>query len=225
MFLGGFMSDMSGTKAAHLEAYAAARGRAFLAMDYSGHGLSGGSFEEGSIGRWRDDALAVFDAVAAGPQLLVGSSMGGWIMLLLALARPDRVAGLLGIAAAPDFTESLLWQQLPPDRRERLMIDGRIEQPSGYSPAPCVITRHLIEEGRRHLLLHAPIPLACPVRLLHGLEDADVPYSHSLTLLDALNSQDADVTLVKGGGHRLSEPPQLALLDATLDRLLARLSG
>ncbi len=224
IFLGGFMSDMSGTKATHLEAYAAERGRSFLALDYSGHGLSGGTFEEGSIGQWGNDALAVIDAVTEGPQVLVGSSMGGWIMLLVALARPERVAGLVGIASAPDFTESLIWEQMPPDQRQALMEAGRLETPSDYSEEPYVITRHLIEEGRNHLLLHAPINITCPVRLLHGLEDADVPYECSLSLLDALKSEDVQVTLVKGGDHRLSEPSQLALLDATLDRLMAQVS-
>ncbi len=222
IFLGGFMSDMSGTKATHLEAHAAERGRAFLAFDYSGHGLSGGTFEEGSIGRWAEDAIALLDSVTEGPQVLVGSSMGGWIMLLAALARPERVAGLVGIASAPDFTETLIWEQLPPEQRQVLLEQGRLEQPSDYGEEPYVITRHLIEEGRNHLLLQSPIPIACPVRLLHGLEDADVPFDVSLSLVDALQGEDVQVTLVKGGDHRLSEPANLALLDATLDRLVAQ---
>lgn len=220
IFLGGFKSDMSGTKATHLETYAANRGRSFLALDYSGHGLSGGSFEEGSIGQWGKDALTVIESVTEGPQILVGSSMGGWIMLLVALTIPDRIAGLVGIASAPDFTESLIWEQLPPDQRQTLMEEGRLEQPSDYDEEPYVITRHLVEEGRNHLLLQSPIDITCPVRLLHGLEDADVPYECSLALMDALKSEDVEVTLVKGGDHRLSEPRHLALLNATLDRLV-----
>ncbi len=224
IFLGGVMSDMGGTKATHLEAYAAERGCSFLAFDYSGHGLSGGTFEEGSIGQWGSDALAVLDSVTEGPQILVGSSMGGWLMLLVALMRPERVAGLVGIASAPDFTEALIWEQLPPDQRARLLEEGRLEQPSDYDDGPYVITRHLIEEGRNHLLLQAPIAITCPVRLLHGLEDADVPYECSLALVDALKSDDVEATLVKGGNHRLSEPVNLTLLDVTLDRLVEQIA-
>ncbi len=216
------MSDMSGTKATHLDRYATERGRAYLAFDYSGHGISGGTFEAGTIGSWASDALAVIDHATEGPQILVGSSMGGWIMLLVALARPERVAGLVGIASAPDFTEHLIWDQMPPDQRQALMRDGRLEQPSDYGDEPYVITRALIEEGRRHLLLQSPIRLGCPVRLLHGLEDKDVPFDCSLALADALESQDVQITLVKGGDHRLSEPANLALLDDTLDRLMGQ---
>ncbi len=223
VFLGGFMSDMSGTKATHLDGYATERGRAYLAFDYSGHGLSGGTFDAGTIGSWASDALAVLDHATEGPQVLVGSSMGGWIMLLVALAKPERVAGIVGIASAPDFTEQLIWDQMPPDQRQALMTNGRLEQPSDYSEEPYVITRALIEEGRRHLLLQSPIRLSCPVRLLHGMEDTDVPFDCSLSLVDALESQDVEVTLVKGGDHRLSEPANLALLDATLDRLLQQI--
>lgn len=219
------MSDMSGTKATHLEAYAARRGRAYLAFDYSGHGRSSGRFAEGTIGQWAADAVAVLDRLTEGPQILIGSSMGGWMMLLAALARPERVAGLVGIAAAPDFTETLIWDQLPPAERRKLLEEGSLQQPSDYGEEPYLITRALIEEGRQHLLLQAPIRLSCPVRLLHGLEDADVPFDCSLQLADALESADVEVTLVKGGDHRLSEPANLALLDATLDRLIAGLPG
>lgn len=215
---------MSGSKATHLEAYARARGRAFLRFDYFGHGLSDGDFADGSIGRWRDDTLAALEALTEGPQVLVGSSMGGWLMLLAALARPERIAGLVGIAAAPDFTEELIWDELGPEQRRRLLAEGRIEEPSDYG-APYLITRHLIEEGRRHLLLRGPIALTCPVRLLHGTADRDVPHERSLRLMAALDSRDVEVTLVKGGDHRLSDPPALGLLDATLDRLFAALEG
>jgi len=219
------MSDMSGTKATHLERYAADRGRAYLAFDYSGHGQSSGRFEEGTIGQWGQDALDLLDRLTEGPQILVGSSMGGWLMLLVARARPDRVAALVGIASAPDFTEDLIWDQLPPDQRRTLVEQGVLHQPSDYGEDPYVITRMLIEEGRQHLLLRAPIPLACPVRLLHGLEDTDVPWDRSLALADALKGDDVEVTLVKGGDHRLSEPANLALLDATLDRLARQMQG
>ncbi|MEO1191062.1 MAG: alpha/beta hydrolase [Pseudomonadota bacterium] len=211
---------MSGTKATDLLAFGAESGRQVTTFDYQGHGLSSGDFEAGTIGQWGNDALAILDEVTEGPQILVGSSMGGWIMLLLARARPERVAALVGIAAAPDFTESLIWDQLPPDQRQLLEEKGRLEQPSAYSEEPYVITRALIEEGRSHLQLHSPIPLTCPVRLLHGLEDVDVPWETSLALADALESNDVQVTLVKGGDHSLSGPPQLALLRATLERLL-----
>ena len=209
MFLGGFMSDMTGSKALALEASARARGQGFLRFDYQGHGASSGRFEEGTIGRWAEDAVAVLDEVTDGPQVLVGSSMGGWIMLLTALARPQRVAGLVGIAAAPDFTESLMWQQFTPEIRATIEREGVYLQPSDYGEAPYPITMALIEDGRRHLLMDRPIPLTCPVRLIHGTADPDVPYTLSLDLMGRLESTDVEVTLVKGGGHRLSEPEDL----------------
>ena len=169
MFLGGFMSDMTGTKATALEAHCRGAGRAFVRFDYSGHGESGGAFRDGTIGAWRDDALAVLDGVARGPQVLVGSSMGGWVMLLVALARPERVAGLVGIAAAPDFTEDLIWSTLDDETRQRLTETGAIELPCDYDDDPYPITMGLIEEARSHLLLHAPIPLDCPIHLLQGM--------------------------------------------------------
>jgi pimeloyl-ACP methyl ester carboxylesterase len=217
------MSDMSGTKAAFLAETCAAAGRGFVRFDYSGCGLSGGVFTEGTIGRWREDALAVLDrALPPGPVVLVGSSMGGWLALSCALARPERVAGIVGIAAAPDFTRDLL-ASLSPDERARLMAEGRIEQPSAYG-APYVFTRALLEEGERHALLGGgPIPITCPVRLLHGLDDADVPWRLALAIADQLTSADVEVTLVKAGDHRLSKPRELALLAATLERLLAAL--
>ncbi|HEY9566540.1 MAG TPA: alpha/beta hydrolase, partial [Thalassobaculum sp.] len=178
VFLGGYASDMSGTKATALETHVRDRGHAFLRFDYRGHGQSSGRFDDGTIGRWRDDALAAFDALTEGPQILVGSSMGGWIALLLALARPDRVAGLVGIAAAPDFTEDLMWAEFDAAQRATLARDRILRQPSEYSPEPYVVTMDLIEDGRRHLLLRAPIPLSIPVRLLQGVRDPDVPYRH-----------------------------------------------
>lgn len=221
IFLSGFMSDMSGTKAQFLAETCAARGQAFVRFDYSGCGQSEGVFAEGTIGRWRDDALAVIDALAApGPVVLVGSSMGGWIALLAALARPERVAGIIGLAAAPDFTRGLA-ARLTPSQREALATRGFFEQPTDYGEAPYRFTRALLEDGDAEALLDRPIPLACPVRLIHGQADPDVPWRLSLTLAEKLAGTDVEVTLVKGGDHRLSKPGELALLARVLDGLSA----
>lgn len=225
VFLGGFMSDMTGAKALALEAHARDGGQDFLRFDYLGHGASSGHFEDGTIGRWSEDAVAVLDALTEGPQILIGSSMGGWIMLLAALARPERVAGLVGIAAAPDFTEALMWQQFSPEVRATMERDGVYYEPSEYSEEPYAITMELIVEGRKHLLMDKPIPIACPVRLIHGTADPDVPWKLSLDLMDRLTSTDVEVTLVKGGGHRLSEPEDLARLTAAVAALSAQLSA
>ena len=211
---------MTGTKALALESYARRRGQAFLRFDYQGHGQSSGRFEDGSIGRWVEDAVAALDSLTEGPQVLVGSSMGGWIMLLAALARPQRIAALVGIAAAPDFTEDLMWRRFPAEVRAAIEKKGVYHLPSDYSESPYPITKQLIEEGRRHLLLQAPIPLRCPVRLLQGQRDPDVPWQTALRLAEQLESDDVEVTLVKAGDHRLSEARDLARLEATLDRLL-----
>jgi pimeloyl-ACP methyl ester carboxylesterase len=222
MFLGGFMSDMSGSKAVALETFARRSGRDFLRFDYRGHGASSGNFEDGTIGDWAGDALAAFDRLTERPQILVGSSMGGWMMLLVALARPERVAGLVGIAPAPDFTEDLIWGRATEDQRAALLRDGFVDRPSEYSDAPYRITRRLIEEGRDHLLLRgASIPLRCPVRLIHGMADIDVPWQTSLRLAEALESDDVEVTLVKKAAHRLSEPEDLARLERIIDALPA----
>ena len=223
VFLTGFRSDMSGGKALAVEALCRAQGRAFVRFDYTGHGLSSGAFADGTIGRWTEDALLVLDRVTRGPQVLVGSSMGGWIALLLARARPARIAGLVGIATAPDFTEDLVHDVLDADARERLARDGQIVMPSAYDPEPCVITRRLIEEGRKHLLLRAPIAFAAPVRLIHGMEDHDVPWQTSLKLAERLAGADVEITLVKDGRHRLSEPADLARLAAIMDALLQKI--
>jgi len=219
VFLGGFRSDMGGTKALALQDWAAARGRAFLRFDYSGHGESSGVFEDGCIGDWFADALAAFDALTDGPQVLVGSSMGGWIALLLARTRPDRVAGLVGIAAAPDFTEDSLWAGMNEAERATMAETGRIERPSDYAEGPYVFTRKLVEDGRDHLVLRAPLALPCPVRLLQGTDDVDVPPSVALRLLDHASGPDIRLTLVKGADHRFSSPSCLALLEQTLDAL------
>jgi pimeloyl-ACP methyl ester carboxylesterase len=215
VFLPGFRSDMTGDKATALAAFCAERSQAMLRFDYSGHGASGGRFEDGTIGRWTDDALAVIDRLTEGPLVLVGSSMGGWIALLAALASPDRVAALIGIAAAADFTEALMWQAMTIEQRAALMRDGVLHRPSQHGE-PYPITRALIEDGRTRLLLHAPIVLDCPVRLLHGQEDPDVPWELALRIAEHVTSRDAQVILVKDGDHRLSRPQDLALLRRTL---------
>lgn len=220
VFLGGFMSDMTGTKALTLEAFCRDRGHGFLRLDYRGHGASSGRFEDGTIGLWAEDALAAFDQLTEGPQIVVGSSMGGWIALLTALKRSERVAGLVGLAAAPDFTEDLIWAALSPDHRERLARDGVLHMPSEYSDRPYAITMKLIQDGRRHQVLRTPLGLTCPVRLLHGMLDPDVPWQRSLRLADKLASSDVRVTLVKDGDHRLSREQDLKLLCNTVQELL-----
>jgi len=219
IFLGGFRSDMSGIKATALEAHCRATGRAFLRFDYFGHGESSGVFTDGTIGRWSKDALCALDELTDGPQVLVGSSMGGWIMLLVALARPDRVAALVGIAAAPDFTESLMWHHYPPLVRETILRDGIYYEPSEYDENPYPITRALIEDGRNHLMLERPIAVHCPARLIHGMQDRSVPWEHALLISEQLLSAHVTLTLVKDGDHRLSRDEDIArmlrLVDAT----------
>ncbi|MBK1667949.1 alpha/beta hydrolase [Rhodovibrio sodomensis] len=218
MFLGGFASDMDGTKALALEAYARQHGRAFLRFDYQGHGQSSGRFADGTIGQWRDDALSVLDQLTEGPQVLVGSSMGGWIMLLAALARPERVAGLVGIAAAPDFTDALLWQRLTAQQQREVEDNGVWQMPSDYGD-PVPLSHQLFQEGRKHKLLGRPIQIACPVRLLQGTADAEVPADWAVKLQHALASDDVEATLVKDADHRLSTERDLQRLYDTLDRL------
>ena len=220
VFLGGFKSDMRGAKAEYLADWAAREGRAFLRFDYSGHGESSGAFEDGTIGAWAADAMAAIAALTEGPQVLVGSSMGGWISLLVARAMPERVAGLVGIAAAPDFTEDGYWAAATPAQREALLRDGRWELPSEYSDAPYVITRHLIEDGRNHLVLRSPLALPFPVRLLQGTADPDVPMDWALRLLDHAQSPDLHLTLVKGADHRFSTPECLGLIEAAIAEVL-----
>lgn len=220
VFLSGYMSDMTGSKAEALDGWAAATGRAFLRLDYSGCGASGGDFEDGTIGRWRDDAQAVIEAAAPGPLILVGSSMGGWIALLLAAAMPARVVGLVGIAAAPDFVDWGLWAGLSEAERATLMRDGRLEQPSDYGDQPYVYTRALVEDGRANRVMDAPIGYAGPVRLLQGQQDSDVPWRLALDIAGRISSSDVQLILLKDGDHRLSRPQDLALLTATLETLL-----
>jgi pimeloyl-ACP methyl ester carboxylesterase len=221
VFLGGFMSDMTGAKAVTVETFCRAQGHAFLRLDYRGHGASSGNFEDGTIGLWAEDALAAFDRLTDGPQILIGSSMGGWIALLTALKRTERIAGLIGIAAAPDFTEELIWAQLTPTQREQLAAEGVLRKPSDYSDKPYAITLKLIQDGRKHQVLRTPIGLTCPVRLLHGMLDPDVPWQRSLRLADKLTSSDVRVSLIKDGDHRLSREQDLKLLCNTVQELLA----
>lgn len=212
VFYPGFRSDMQGGKALALEARCRADGRAFLRFDYSGHGASSGDFEAGTIGEWAGDAIDALDRLTDGPQVLVGSSMGGWIMLLTALTRPDRVAGMVGIAPAPDFTETV-WAEATAEQRQALERDGVWYEPSDYSDEPTPFTMKLIEDGRSHLLLDKPISLDCPVRIIHGMRDPDVPWELSLRLAGQLTSNDVELHFVKSGDHRLSEPHDLARLE------------
>jgi pimeloyl-ACP methyl ester carboxylesterase len=218
VFLPGYASDMDGGKVTALDAWAEAEGRAMLRFDYAGCGASPGAFEDETLDTWRDDALAMVDSVE-GPILLVGSSMGGWMMLLAALARPDKVAGLIGIAAAPDFTD---WG-FSDAQKATLREEGRLEQPSPYGDEPTVTTRGFWESGERQKQLGGAIPIRRPVRLLHGTADADVPWRVSLELMERLESEDVEVTLVKGGDHRLSRPQDIALLLRTAESLLDQL--
>lgn len=216
VFLHGLRSDMTGTKAVALADWARRTGRAFLRFDCSGHGLSSGRFEDGAIGDWFEDAQAALDRLTDGPQVLVGSSMGGWLALLLARALPGRVKGLVGIAAAPDFTEDSMWAQATEAQRAALLRDGFIQRPSDYGDAPYVITRRLIEDGRAHLVLRDALPLPFPVRLLHGTADTDVPLGVALRLMDHAAGPDLQLTLVKDADHRFSSPACLALIETAI---------
>src|SRR6476469_6791931 len=220
VFLGGFRSDMTGTKAMALEDWARRTGRAYLRVDYFGHGQSSGRFEDGTIGRWLDDSLAAVDGLTTGKLVLVGSSMGGWLSLLVALRRPERLAGLVLIAAAPDFTERMLLKGLSAEDRATLQREGRLVRPSQYSPEPSVFTWKLIEEGRNHLVLDKKLALPCPVRVLHGHSDPDVPWEYSLQIARHLEAPEVITTFVKGGDHRLSTPADIARLVATVEELV-----
>lgn len=222
VFCGGFMSDMTGTKAVALEDHCRARGQAFVRFDYLGHGESTGDFAaKGNISRWADDAAAVITELTEGPQIVVGSSMGGWVALKLALSHPERVAALVGIAAAPDFT-TWMWEGMSPAQQTELEQNGFIRRASEYDPAGYIIAKQLIDDGLpNHLLTGDSIDLDIPVRLLHGMADPDVPWQHSLKIAEKLRSQDVRVSFSKSGDHRLSEPGDLALLCATLDELTA----
>jgi pimeloyl-ACP methyl ester carboxylesterase len=225
VFLGGFRSDMEGTKALALEQWAQARGRAFLRLDYSGHGKSSGKFTDGAIGDWFEDARDAILELTDGPQVLVGSSMGGWIALLIARELPERVAGMVTIAAAPDFTEDSMWASMDPDTRRQLEEVGHLEMPSEYDDGPYVITRRLINEGRNRLVLRDPLALPFPVRMLQGTADADVSQEVALRLLDHAEGTDIRLTLVKGADHRFSTPECLALIETAIDEVLDRIGN
>jgi pimeloyl-ACP methyl ester carboxylesterase len=225
VFLGGFMSDMTGSKASALEEHCKKRGQAFLRLDYTGHGQSSGAFSDGTIGQWARDAIYAIEQLTKGPQILIGSSMGGWIMLLAALHLKERVNGLIGIAAAPDFTEDLIENELSEEQRTAMARDGSIQIESDYGDDAYTITQALIDDGRDNLLLNDIIPLTVPVRLIQGLKDNDVPWHTALRLQEALASDDVEVALVKNGDHRLSEPHDLKRLTDTLDSMLGNLSS
>ena len=221
IFLGGFTSDMTGLKATALERWCRGRGQAFIRFDYSGHGGSSGRFADGTIGRWAREALAVLDELSDGPQILVGSSMGAWLMLLTALARPERIAALLGLACAADFTDYLLWERLDENLRERLQREEVICLPSPYGE-PYTITSNLLEEAEQHRLLDRPtLPITCPARLIHGMKDADVPWRVSVQVAERLAGSDVRVLLLKDGEHTLSREQDLVVLTRTLGELLA----
>jgi pimeloyl-ACP methyl ester carboxylesterase len=222
VFLGGFRSDMTGTKALFLQDWAARSGRAFLRFDYSGHGQSSGDFLDGAIGDWFEDAVAAVQGLTTGTQVLVGSSMGGWISLLLARAAPKRIAGLVGVAAAPDFTEDSMWAGFSDAERTQLMTKGHLATPSDYSPDPYVITNRLIEEGRSRLVLRTPLDLPFPVRLLQGSDDVDVPPDVALRLFGHATSPDMRLILVKGADHRFSTPECLSLITTAVEDVLGR---
>ena len=219
VFLSGLKSDMEGTKAVHLEAWAKAQGRAFLRFDYSGHGQSDGTFEDGSIADWHADTLAVIDTLTEGPILPVGSSMGGWQALLLARARPDRMAGLVSIAASPDFTEDGYWASFTDDQRASIARGDHVELPSDYME-PYIVTRKMIEDGRQSLVLRAPLDLPFRVRCLQGTADTAVSTETALRLLDHANSPDMRLTLVKDTDHRFSDPVCLALIERAILEVL-----
>jgi len=227
LWLGGFHSDMKGTKAQALDEWAAGQGRACVRFDYSGHGESGGAFADGTIGQWHEESLKVFDAFCEGPQIVVGSSMGGWMALLLAraLARrrpatsPATLKGLVLIAPAPDFTEDLMWKSFSQEVRDEIMTKGMWHRPSAYGEDAYPITRTLIEEGRNHLLLGGTIDVGCPVRILQGAQDPDVPWRHAFALTHCLPSDDVVLTLVQDGDHRLSRPQDIARMLGAVSEL------
>jgi len=228
-WLGGFKSDMKGTKAVALDEHAAKAGRSCIRFDYSGHGESSEKFEDGTISKWLEDALAVFRNRARGPQIVVGSSMGGWMALLLAralasdpsLAGNAKLAGLVLIAPAPDFTEELMWKNFSEEVRTEIEMKGQWERPSAYGDDPYPITKKLIDDGRKHLIMGKPIQVKCPVRILQGVLDPDVPWQHAMKLVSCLAQDDVTMTLVKDGDHRLSRPEDIERLLKTVDDLAA----
>lgn len=222
IFLSGFNSDITGSKATGLAQHCATHGYDYICFNYYGCGTSSGDFSKGTIGRWLDDVLLVIDKLTTGPQILVGSSMGGWLMLLAALKHPERIVGLVGIASAPDFTETLIWDMWNKEQQQILMETGQLELPADECEESMLITRDLIEDGRNHLLLGNTIPITCPVRLLHGMQDTDVPYQTSLDIAEKLDSNDVEVHYVKDGNHRMSSLKNLELIYKTVDELITQ---
>lgn len=220
VFLGGFMSDMDGTKALALEDWAQANGRAFLRFDYSGHGKSSEAFTDGTIGAWADDAREALVGLTDGPQILVGSSMGGWISAILIRHMPEKVAGFVGIAAAPDFTEDSMWRDFSGAERQQLIEEGLVHVPSDYGD-PYPITKHLIEDGRKNLVLRDPLKMPFPVRLLQGTADEDVERQVALNFLDHIEGDDVQLTFVKGADHRFSSPSCLDLVVKAVENVTA----
>lgn len=220
VFLGGLLSDMTGTKAMSLETLCRQTGQALVRFDYFGHGASSGAFADGTISRWKEDAIRILDEATEGPQILVGSSLGVWIMILAALERRERVAGMVGIAGAPDFTEDLIWETLSEEDRNTLQETGNIGIPNLYGDEPTPISRALIEDGRKNLVLRDAIALTCPVRLLHGLLDKEVPPEISLKLATSLDSDNVTVTFIKNSDHRLSNIESLSRIFLTVAELL-----
>ena len=220
VFLHGLMSDRTGTKAVALAEHCHRKGYGFVRFDMFGHGESSGRFQDGTISRWTEDALAILDGLTKNRQIIIGSSMGAWVMIRTAVLRTERIAGLIGIASAPDFTEDLMWPGLSESQRTIIQTQGVADVKSDEDPRPYRISRDLIEDGRRNLVLRAPIKLDCPVRLLHGQRDVSVPWETSLRLAERITGDDVDVQLIKGGDHRLSRPEDLKRLCATLDELI-----
>lgn len=219
VWLGGFRSDMTGTKAQALADWAKSKGQGFVRFDYSGHGQSGGAFEDGGISRWLGDTLAVIEAQTCGPLVLVGSSMGGWIALLAARARPERIQALLLIAPAADFVGKLMWPSFTEEQKAEIAVIGRLELPSQYDPVPTVITRHLIEDGLHHTIMDGPIPFAGRVHILQGGQDPDVPAAHARAVADLIEATELRFEVIADGDHRLSRPQDIARLIAAAEDL------
>lgn len=220
LFLGGFMSDMNGTKATALQEYCENKGYGYIRFDYFGHGQSSGKFTEGTIGRWKNNVLTVLDELTDSPQIVIGSSMGGWLMLLAALERPEKILSLIGIASAPDFTEDLIWNIMTKEQKKELSDNGIYMLKSDYGDEAYPIRLNLIEEGRNHLLLKNNININIPVRLIHGMKDEDVPASFSTNLAMQLTSNDVKVKLIENGDHRMSTKENIELIFNTIEEII-----
>ena len=225
VFLAGHGSDMFGSKAEAIAAACAQNGRSFLRFDYSGHGLSSGAFLDGTISQWTDDAAAIIDALGDERLILVGSSLGGWIMLNLAKRLGDRIAGCIGIAAAPDFTETLIWDALSDTQKAQMQTQGQIALPNPYADEDVIYPYHLVTDGRNHLLLDKPLAITCPIILHQGMADHEVPWQTALSIAQAVTSQDVTLNLVKSSGHRFSTDAEIDAILQSLDQMIAKVSG